>query len=557
MRRFTVLFFFLVIAGSAFAQIPAGEESIAIATDRDIYIAGDIIWLSAWYSLDGKPATREFSKILLVELLDGENPVAQGKIPIQDGRASGALRIPEGIPSRNYQLRAYTNWQRNLPPEYYTTLELTIINPASPLPNPLLSWQTSADKKGAKAGETLEIRGLKDRYAPREKVSFSIACPDGPLDAAIAVVKRGTLEGRSPLQPASLPKEEAYGDLNPGRLPDIRDVSLSGILLDSASSQPIRDGLIYVSIVDKDLQQLHIYRSGEDGTFVFPLDHLSGRQKVFISSKPLSDSVRHKILVNTDFSNRYATFPTVETAPDSSQRKVLEALYLDYQLQKKYTAVRPDSARFPRPISAYFAQPTVSVTLSDFIPLPTMEEVFKEIVPFVSVKKKKKHFALWVLNKEETKFEEDPLVLIDNLPVFDLDALMQINPALVYRIDVINEPYILGSHNISSVILVKTTTSDFAGMRFPESTVFLNYQTRDIPLEFPQVKYDTPESRTSRTPDFRTVLYWDPRVVLDQTAKTVSFYTSDEESAYSIIIRGVDGEGDYYWREEEFEVLRN
>jgi hypothetical protein len=527
-----------------------GQESLALMTDRDTYFAGDLVWLSAYYFSE-----EEFSKILLVELVEGGAVYAQAKFHIQDGRASGALRIPEGAPSKNYQLRAYTNWQRNLPPEYYYTLELSIVNPASPLPNPLYTCQNENEKKAKTQGAAIQLEGLKDQYAPREKVSITLTAPAFLGGVTIAVVKKGTSGERRPIHLIDPPAEMEVWDMQPDQLPDIRDVSLSGTLTDSASGRPIAGELVYVSIVDKNRQQLHLYRTGENGVFVFPLNQLSGQQKVFISSRP-REGVRHKILVNADFSDRYAAFSCRATAPDSTLRALWEEMYVNAQLQRKYTQFETDSASLPRPIPSYFGEPAVSVALRDFIPLPTMEEVFTEIVPFVSVRKVKKRYSLWVLNEAQTQYDQEPLVLIDNLPVFDLDALMQINPALVERIDVINTPYMLGSHRVGSVIFVKTGTPDFAGMKFPESTVFLNYKMREAPLQFPEVRYDDPAIAAGRTPDFRTVLYWNPRFHIGASPGEITFYTSDHESEYVVLVRGIDAEGKYFFWEEAFRVGR-
>lgn len=534
MGRILIFFLFFPLAAQA-------QERISLIADRDIYFAGDMIWLSAFYS-----AESEFSRILLVELVDGKAVYAKGKIPIQNGRASGTLRIPEGIPAKNYQLRAYTNWQRNFPPEYYCTLELTILNPATPLPNPLSSYQVFSGNKKEKPVPGFAIQGLKDRYAPRETVTFSLSCPV-ETDAAVSIVKKGTMRNLRPVHFENIPEKQLVGSLSPGLLPDIRDVSLSGVLIDSASGLPAKGEWVYATVVGQGSQQLHVYKTDENGAFIFPLNHLTGLQRVAVSA-----NLNRQILIHSDFSDRYAEFPSVAYTPDSTLRQLFEEMYVNSQLERKYITVQTDSAGLPGAVSNWFGRPAASIVLSDFIALPTMEDVFTEIVTYVSVKRKNRQYQLWVLDREETGFDTDPLVLIDNVPVFDPEALMQINPALVERIDVINEPYMLGSHSISSLISITTRTPDFAGMKFPGSTVFLNYQTRETPLAFPQVASDLP----ARLPDFRTVLYWDPMLSLGPRAREISFRTSDHESEYSVWVRGYDAEGNYFSWEEGFEVSK-
>jgi hypothetical protein len=514
------------------------QERISLVTDRDIYFAGDMVWLSAAIT-----AEEGLSRILLVELVDGAASYAKAKLPIEKGRASGAMRIPEGLAGKNYQIRVYTNWQRNFPPEFYCTHQLTILNPATPLPNPMQAWQ-APDGEEPEACK-LEVQGLKGRYAHREKVIFSISSAKA-IDAVVEVVKKGAVRGNRPLHSASRPFAMPDGDISPALLPDIRDVSLSGVLEDSAGGTPVRGGWVYVSVIGEGGQQLHVYQTDENGVFVFPLNHLTGMQKIAVSAE-----LGNRVRIHADFSDRYAAFPAVELAPDTTLRQLFEEMHINSQLERKYQPVQTDSALLPPPVGEWFGRPAASVALKDYVALPTMEDVFSEIVPYVSVRRKNQRLQLWVLDREETGFDPSPLVLIDNVPVFDLDALMEVNPALVTRIEVINEPYMLGSHSISSLISVTTGTSDFAGLKFPPSTVFLNYQTREAPHAFPAAG---PETRESRMPDFRTVLYWNPQINLGPGGHQLEFYTSDHESEYLLLVRGWDELGrEVYW-EKSFSV---
>ena len=69
----------------------------------------------------------------------------------------------------------------------------------------------------------------------------------------------------------------------------------------------------------------------------------------------------------------------------------------------------------------------------------------------------------------------------------------------------------------------------------------LGYQT---PAEFYAPTYETEKARRSMVPDYRTTLYWNPAVVLDEFGRaTVEFYTSDAPADYSIMVEGVSQQG--------------
>ena len=69
----------------------------------------------------------------------------------------------------------------------------------------------------------------------------------------------------------------------------------------------------------------------------------------------------------------------------------------------------------------------------------------------------------------------------------------------------------------------------------------LGYQT---PAEFYAPTYLTEKARRSMVPDYRTTLYWNPAVELDETGHaTIEFYTSDAPADYNVIIEGVTYNG--------------
>ncbi len=69
----------------------------------------------------------------------------------------------------------------------------------------------------------------------------------------------------------------------------------------------------------------------------------------------------------------------------------------------------------------------------------------------------------------------------------------------------------------------------------------LGYQT---PAEFYAPAYPSEKTRRSNVPDYRTTLYWNPAVELDDTGHaTVEFYTSDAPVDYNILIEGVSRQG--------------
>ncbi|HFA52043.1 MAG TPA: hypothetical protein ENJ95_23755, partial [Bacteroidetes bacterium] len=89
-------------------------EKVFVHTDKNIYAGGETIWM-AIYLMDGRshrPGT--YSNLVRVELHNaGDEVVAQQNLLSEDGHTSGQFDLPADIVPGEYQLTAFTNYQRN------------------------------------------------------------------------------------------------------------------------------------------------------------------------------------------------------------------------------------------------------------------------------------------------------------------------------------------------------------------------------------------------------------------------------------------------------------
>jgi len=105
------------------------QEKIYVHTDKNAYLAGEILWLKVYNveAYTNRPCN--VSKVAYVEVLDKENkPVLQTKIGLTKGGGAGSLYLPATLVSGNYTLRAYTAWMKNFDPEFFFHKEINILN---------------------------------------------------------------------------------------------------------------------------------------------------------------------------------------------------------------------------------------------------------------------------------------------------------------------------------------------------------------------------------------------------------------------------------------------
>jgi len=137
MNRFIYIISLLL---SSFLSRSQPLEKVFVHTDKDTYLAGEILWMKL-YVVDGatrRPGT--LSRSAFVEILsDEQKPVLQARIALDSGTGNGSFQLPFSLHSGNYWLRAYTNWMKNSPAESWFEKHLVILNtlrnnPATPAP---------------------------------------------------------------------------------------------------------------------------------------------------------------------------------------------------------------------------------------------------------------------------------------------------------------------------------------------------------------------------------------------------------------------------------------
>ena len=139
--RISVTFLLFIIQNHSFAQVNTVfqkfdkyrkdnfQEKVYVTTDREFYLAGEIIWFKV-YGMDGSlHHPTNISKIIYVEVISSDSTAhLQAKVELNDGCGSGSFYVPTSMASGSYVLRAYTNWMKNYDAEFYFHKEITIVN---------------------------------------------------------------------------------------------------------------------------------------------------------------------------------------------------------------------------------------------------------------------------------------------------------------------------------------------------------------------------------------------------------------------------------------------
>ncbi len=96
------------------------REKAYVQTDRNIYAAGETIWMKAWLTYEGKPSP--YSRIFYTDLINDKGIVIEKKMYRLDSMSSTAcdITLPQNIAAGNYRLRGYSLWMMNFINDAFT-----------------------------------------------------------------------------------------------------------------------------------------------------------------------------------------------------------------------------------------------------------------------------------------------------------------------------------------------------------------------------------------------------------------------------------------------------
>jgi len=324
-------------------------------------------------------------------------------------------------------------------------------------------------------------------------------------------------------------------------LPEIRGLTISGKVSDKNTHSPLINSPIYSSVLF-DNPQVNIYNTRSDGRFVLTMHEVTGLQDIYLCPAPES-SGSPEIMVNQDFSATYPVLQPVAFAYDSTDADFLKELVFNARINSTYgTSVIAEKEK-TKLSPVYFGNEKTVIYLDDYISLKSMKEVFTEIIPVVKVRKSGNKHRLIVTDDHANFLPGSPLLMVDNMPVFDADLMLAIHPSQVEKIEVINKVYVLGDRAINGIIMIYTKTDNFGGITRPSQSVFAEFQALTTEKDFKMPVYADEKTVKSPVPDFRNLVFWNPETVISGLENSIHFYTPDNQGDFEIIFRGIKPDG--------------
>ena len=317
---------------------------------------------------------------------------------------------------------------------------------------------------------------------------------------------------------------------------------VAGKVLDAKTKKPAPGIRAYLASPSRHIK-LYSAVSGTDGSVLFDAMHFYGKQTLVLQANSRKDST-YTFEIDSPFSAAKPSYRLPHLELTERQEPVLLASSIHLQVQNYYTSQVANNYTLPAfDSTAFYGTPDKSYVLDDYTRFPVMEEVMREYVQPVFVRKRQGRFYFYVVNQPaKAPFDQEPMVLLDGVPVFNTDKIMAMDPRKVQRLDVVSRRYFHGGSTFNGLVSYVTYKGDMAGFEVDPKALLQEYEGMQLEREFYSPVYISEEQRNSRIPDLRNLLYWNPNASVSGP-DNLKFYTSDQTGTYRIVVHGVSDSG--------------
>jgi len=475
----------LILMGQSTPNLP--KEAVGVHLSNPVLLTEEYLWLDIKVLVENKTSP---SRVIYMEMLDRQGvPVVQEMALLENGKVQAYLDIPSNIDSDHYLLRVYTRISPFTTGDQGVFQEvITVINPNKP---PKITDKTRS-LTGKEIGYPTFPGSLENDSLGQIKVSI----PKNPM-TSVVIRKTNPL-----LQPEIvLNFEQMYGKPSPESplVPELYGHIIKGRVLDETIDPEVP---YYLTAHGK---QFHLFISRPDstGTCYFETGHFMDFDYVVVQASSAVEQVN--FILDSPFwklrPDESFQLPELIMSPEDrefmEERLLARASHQYYLAPERQTV---DSVPFQF-ISDY------TYLLDDYNRFDNMATVIREYVPTVLVRSqnKKTIFKNFNIPFDEV-FQENPLLLVDGMPVFESDDFASFKPENIRKLDVINRSIFIKDHQFNGLVSLSSFENDFGRFNLPEKALFIEYRGIQHPKSFNNIMGR--QNLEPRLPDFRNILFW-------------------------------------------------
>ncbi|WP_289664638.1 hypothetical protein [Flavobacterium panacagri] len=543
------------------------DETIYIHTNATTFVSGETL-LYKLYCLKTTDKTRStISKLAYVELVDANSSVVfKNKLYLNNSTGSGDFFIPTTIKTGSYKLIGYTNWMLNTSVSKIFQVDIKIVNPyevnetnslkdkntvLKSTSENLTLLTVSPINKEELLDKNFKIKLNKKTFSNREKVTVEIdpaTLSSEKGNYSLSVRKIDNLSTTnlltanefhkisSEIEPILKAKEQLI-------LPELRGEMISGKIVPKDHSTPVQNVNVTLSLPGKSFG-FKVVKTDQAGHFIFNLDkNYAGNETILqvLGEQKENFNIELDKINEPDYTK--LSFQPGFRLPIEFKETLLERSIAS-QIENAYYLNKTDSIIKPEKIDPFYYPLAKEYLLSDFTRFPTLKEAIVEIATDISYKQNGNNYSIHVIDYT-TKFQspEPALVIVDGLLIQNANELFTYNMNNVRSINVITGGYYVGPKVFNGLVSIITNEGNYVSPQKENYVVKAAVLRPSMKKSYYKTDYsDSDSNKYERIPDFRSQLFWNPEIDLNNSSP-ISFFTSDLPGTYEIRLEGFTKNG--------------
>ena len=234
-------------------------------------------------------------------------------------------------------------------------------------------------------------------------------------------------------------------------------------------------------------------------------------------------------------------------------KKYFDDLYTNIQISQVYRDYNFINGKMTNSVSEsdfFYGQPDHLYLLDDYTRFETVQDIFIEYIRKVRIRNNGENNNFYML-KDHKFLTSSALVLMDGIPIRDIDFILNLDPLKIEKIELITDVYHTAEEDYYGIVNFVSYNNDLMNQKMPPDLIQKVYHAIQETKEFYAPDYTKLNDDLKTIPDYRSTLYWNPNVKMNtQNIQEISFYTSDDLGYYQIEINGITNTGrPLYWQD--------
>ena len=570
MKRRLVIGILVLLAALPLTGQSRTVERVYVSTDKDVFVAGDRVWCSV-FCVTPESRLSSVSSLAYLELHGPDFLAATARIALEGGRGAGYVDLPVSLPTGNYRLIAYTaqnKAEQGYDYEGLAAKTLSVFNVLTTervgegvevLDNEAYEALRSRVRPGMTGGvmtgsdpATLALRWENGRLqivnqtGEALSLSLSVFHDDGILSndnpgigdflQSVRTVGPKTFDNRIPA--------DFEGEIIRGRIAGYRpemEADLAGKYAFIASPSDKSD--LYAAPIQ------------EDGSLTFYTAGIFGNKECICEIEGVDPRLSCHVELTSPYVNSAVT-PAAPLPLSPSLRQPLEARSVAMQLQRRFETDTLQDFLPHRTDGLFDENVVIRYVLDDYTRFTTMEEVLVEIVTELKVRRGDDGARTIQVNLRDAPTAPvfsvgQTLMLLDGVPVFDQQKILDYDPLLVAFIDIYPLTHFIGNRVFEGVANFVTYKHNLPSFKFDENARVVDYQGVCLPM----AATGSLLAEERDYPDYRQTIYWHPLLEVGAGEScAIECKLPLYKGRFTVVAEGLTASGEAVSRRISFEV---